>query len=173
MLGHPVTGRSVAVVPFEPRFQDDVLELIVSIQREEFGIDITAAQQPDLRSIPGFYQTGLGNFWVAQGGGRVVGTISLLDIGNRQAALRKMFVDRDFRGASPGTAAHLLDTLLAWAETRGIREIYLGTTEKFLAAHRFYAKHGFEEIAKSALPPAFPIMEVDTRFFRRRIEPAR
>jgi N-acetylglutamate synthase-like GNAT family acetyltransferase len=156
------------VTPFQPSFESDVLRLIVSIQRDEFGIGITAEQQPDLRDIPGFYQVRAGNFWVARAGGRVVGTISLLDIGNRQGALRKMFVHRDFRGPEHGTAKRLLDTLLAWAEAKDVREIFLGTTEKFLAAHRFYAKHGFLELERSALPPAFPIMAVDTRFFWRR-----
>jgi N-acetylglutamate synthase-like GNAT family acetyltransferase len=109
-----------------------------------------------------------GNFWIARVGERVVGTISLLDIGNRQGALRKMFVHRDFRGPEHGTAKRLLDVLLAWADAKEVREIFLGTTEKFLAAHRFYAKHGFLELERSALPPAFPIMAVDTRFFGRR-----
>ncbi|HVN38503.1 MAG TPA: GNAT family N-acetyltransferase, partial [Myxococcota bacterium] len=42
-------------------------------------------------------------------------------------------------------------------------------TSKFLAAHRFYAKNGFREIAKSDLPPSFPVMAVDDRFFHRRL----
>ena len=50
-----------------------------------------------------------------------------------------------------------------------MKEVFLGTTARFLAAHRFYAKHGFGEIAVAELPDAFPIMEVDTRFFYRRI----
>lgn len=156
------------VIPFQPSFQDDVSRLIVAIQRDEFEIEITAEQQPDLRDIPGFYQVRNGNFWVAREAGRIVGTISLLDIGNLQGALRKMFVQREFRGPESGTAKRLLDVLLAWADEKGVREIFLGTTAKFLAAHRFYAKHGFREIAQSALPPAFPIMAVDTLFFQRR-----
>jgi len=157
------------VVPFRPEFTSGVLDLIVGIQREEFSLDITAEQQPDLNDIPGFYQVRGGNFWVALASGRVVGTIALLDIGERQGALRKMFVHRDFRGPGAGTAQRLLGELLAWARSAGIREIFLGTTAKFLAAHRFYAKNGFSEIAQSALPPAFPIMAVDTRFFHRAV----
>ncbi len=37
-----------------------------------------------------FDQTGKGNFWVALYDDKVVGTISFLDIGNHQVALRKM-----------------------------------------------------------------------------------
>lgn len=157
------------VVPFSRELEDSVALLILEIQQREFGIPIRAEDQPDLRQIPGFYQVGNGNFWVARSGARVVGTIALLDLGSAQCALRKMFVHRDFRGELSGTARRLLDTLLDWCETRALREIYLGTTEHFHAAHRFYAKHGFDEIARSELPRAFPIMQVDTKFFRRRL----
>lgn len=164
------TGSSMKIVPFQPAFGDDVVNLIVSIQRDEFGIDITAAQQPDLRDIPGYYQVGSGNFWIAVADGRVAGTIALLDIGNRQGALRKMFVKREFRGPGPGTAIRLLQTLLEWAGRHAVRELFLGTTAQFLAAHRFYEKHGFSEIDRSALPAAFPVMRVDTKFFRRAVD---
>jgi hypothetical protein len=48
-----------------------------------------------------------------------------------------------------------------------VKEIYLGTTEKFLAAHRFYERNGFQQIAPSELPLKFPKMALDTRFYRR------
>ena len=157
------------VAPFLPGLEGQVIDLIVDIQRNEFGILITAAQQPDLAGIPSFYQVRNGNFWVAQSGTRVVGTVALLDIGAQQGALRKMFVHRDFRG-SAGTAKRLLDALLRWAHERGVREIFLGTTEHFHAAHRFYEKSGFREIAKPELPASFPVMEVDTKFYRLRTD---
>jgi GNAT superfamily N-acetyltransferase len=157
------------IVPFRAGFEDQVVSLIVGIQRDEFGIEITAEQQPDLSDIPAFYQVGSGNFWLAIESGRVVGTIALLDIGNRQTALRKMFVHPDFRGREAGTAQSLLATLLEHARERAVREILLGTTARFLAAHRFYEKNGFAEIAQSALPPAFPVMAVDVKFYARRV----
>lgn len=164
-----MNGEAVYVVSFTPAFESEVVDLIVGIQREEFGIAISAEQQPDLRSIPGFYQTGAGNFWIALADDRVVGTIALLDIGSRQAALRKMFVHADFRGSARGVAQQLLRTLIDQARSNRIREIFLGTTPFFQAAHRFYEKHGFAEIPKTALPASFPIMEVDTRFYALRI----
>ena len=45
-------------------------------------------------------------------------------------------------------------------------EIYLGTTDKFLAAHRFYEKNGFKRIQPELLPTQFPKMKVDSRFYR-------
>ena len=160
------------VVPFRAEFQSQVVDLILEIQRDEFGMEISAQQQPDLRQIPTIYQVHSGNFWVALFGANVVGTISLLDIGSSQGALRKMFVHREFRGRAIGTATRLLDTLITWSAVRSIEEIFLGTTPHFLAAHRFYERNGFCEIAKSSLPPAFPIMEVDRKFYHRRLEAA-
>jgi GNAT superfamily N-acetyltransferase len=159
-------ATTISVSPFTSADRDGVAKLIVGIQRGEFGIAITYDDQPDLKDIPGFYQTGNGNFWVARGGANIVGTISLKDIGNAQVALRKMFVDAAHRGRAHGVAQRLLDTSIAWARQRSVRDIFLGTTAKFLAAHRFYERNGFAEIDPSALPTAFPRMAVDTKFYR-------
>ena len=145
-----------------------VIDVIVPIQREEFGIAITADDQPDLRAIESFYQVGLGDFLVADVDGRVVGTIGLKDIGSGRGALRKMFVAAPYRGRGHGVAQTLLQRLLDDARMRGVREIFLGTTDKFLAAHRFYEKNGFQQIDPEMLPPEFPRMAVDTRFYRLR-----
>lgn len=144
--------------------------LIVGIQRDEFGFDIDLARQPDLSNIPQFYQSGRGNFWVALDGDKVVGTIALKDIGERLVALRKMFVAADYRGAEWGVAAKLLDAAVHWAKQHAVLSIFLGTTEKFRAAHRFYEKNGFTLIEKTALPESFLFMPVDTRFYRLNFE---
>ena len=117
--------------------------------------------------IRAFYQQGHGNFWVAEAGGAVVGSIGLRDIGGGMGALRKMFVAQAWRGRTHGVAQGLLDALLQWATVQQLAQIYLGTTAQFLAAHRFYEKNGFTELARADLPPAFPVMAVDTRFYVR------
>jgi N-acetylglutamate synthase-like GNAT family acetyltransferase len=155
----------VRIVPFSPEHADGVVSLILPIQQHEFEIPITLEAQPDLRDIPGFYQHGQGNFWVALDGDSVVGTVALLDIGHDQGALRKMFVASSHRGAHHGVAAALLHVLLTWCRARDIRAVFLGTTARFLAAHRFYEKNGFREISREALPPSFPVMVVDTKFY--------
>lgn len=90
--------------------------------------------------------------------------MALLDIGNQQGALRKMFVHANCRGAGHGVSARLLDTLLDWCREQGVKEVYLGTTEKFRAAHRFYERNAFQQIAADELPPSFVKMAVDSRF---------
>lgn len=160
---------AVEIRTFAEGDREGVLKVILPIQREEFGIAITADDQPDLAAIPEFYQSGTGEFWVAMLDGQIVGTVGLKDIGNNQAALRKMFVAEAVRGREHGVAARLLEALLGHARHEGITEIFLGTTDKFLSAHRFYEKNGFAEIGHSALPAAFPVMAVDSKFYRRRV----
>ena len=155
----------ITIRTFTSEHRKAVGELISRIQREEFEVPITLEQQPDLAAIQDFYQRGNGNFWIALSNQCVVGTVSLLDIGNSQVALRKMFVHPEFRGSRFGTAQNLLEAAFDWCRTQGVSEIYLGTTAAFLAAHRFYDKNGFIEIPKSDLPANFPVMAVDTKFY--------
>lgn len=156
----------IAIRPYSAEYSDAVASLILHIQQEEFQIPVTISDQPDLRDIPNFYQARLGNFWIALDDGIVVGTIGLLDIGAGQGALRKMFVASSHRGPRFAIARHLLEHLLAWAGAHGCTDVFLGTTAKFLAAHRFYEKNGFCEIAMAQLPASFPVMKVDTKFYR-------
>ncbi|MDQ7835202.1 MAG: GNAT family N-acetyltransferase [Humidesulfovibrio sp.] len=170
-------ARALAISAYADADRQGMLDLICTIQRNEFALPITAADQPDLLDAPGFYRRGCGDFWVARAGGEVVGSIALLDIGNGQGALRKMFVRRDWRrgySSAPelggaGVAFSLLHTLLKHAAASGLRDIFLGTTTRFQAAHRFYEKNGFERIDKIALPESFPVMAVDSVFYWKRL----
>lgn len=155
------------ISPYDIQHNQQCIDLILGIQIEEFGIPISLADQPDLENIENFYQQGNGNFWIALSGDEVVGTIALIDIGNAQVALRKMFVAESFRGSDLGIAKALLDTATAWCIQKQVQAIFLGTTSAYLAAHRFYEKHSFTLIDKTQLPKQFPLMSVDSKFYRR------
>ncbi|KHF38213.1 GNAT family N-acetyltransferase [Halalkalibacter okhensis] len=159
-------NNSPIVQEYSYENQAQVIELILQIQQQEYKIPITKEEQPDLYTIEEHYQTGSGNFWVALYDENVVGTISLLDIGNNQVALRKMFVNKDYRGPSYKTASLLLDTAIKWAKERPVKAVFLGTTPQFLAAHRFYEKNGFISIDLNDLPENFPVLQVDKKFYK-------
>lgn len=165
--GQVFMDNKVIIKFYQDTYREQIAELIVNIQRNEYQIPISQEDQPDLANIREFYQRGNGNFWVALHGDKVVGTIALLDIGNKQTALRKMFVASDYRGKTYRTAQLLLQEALQWAEEHQIRQIYLGTTEQFKAAHRFYEKNEFVPVTMDQLPEKFPVMQVDTRFYCR------
>ena len=133
-----------SIVPFTKGFEQQVIDLIVGIQSGEFGVKITAEDQPDLKDIATFYQWGNGNFWIALNDNQVHGTVSLTDIGNQQVGLRKMFVKQGYRGKPHNIGQKLLDTALKWCFDKNIKHIFLGTVPHYFAAHRFYEKNGFE-----------------------------
>ncbi len=162
----PGVPPSVVIRPFQPADARPVQRLVLGIQREEFGVPITLEEQPDLVDVPAVYRKGLGGFWVAADGGEVVGTVGLLDLRHGHGALRKMFVAPSHRGAARGVAGALLRTCLRWAAEAGMSEVYLGTTDSFRAAHRFYEKSGFAEVPADRLPAHFPRMRLDTKFYR-------
>ena len=162
--------NDVEIQEYVTNHQEELIQMILTIQQREFSIAITRDDQPDLTSIPQYYQQGIGNFWVALHGTTVVGSVGLIDIGNQQVALRKMFVNAQFRGPQYAVAKSLLAVVLEWATQKGIQTIFLGTTDIFLAAHRFYEKQGFEKVVRSDLPPAFPVMRVDTVFYRLQLK---
>jgi putative acetyltransferase len=152
---------------YQDSHKEQISALIINIQRGEFNVPITLADQPDLGNIPSFYQVKNGDFWVAENDlGEVVGTIALIDIGGNEGAIRKMFVHKDFRGKTHGVAQALFNTLFNKAKEVGMNGLYLGTIIRLAAAIRFYERNGFTPIEKQDLPPNFPLMPVDTHFFQ-------
>lgn len=160
---------NIQVEKYAGKYNDQIVDLILGIQTKEFEIPISLKDQPDLLTIESFYQRGAGNFWLAREGDRVVGTVALIDIGKGQGALRKMFVAKEYRGKERGVAQRLLEELISWARENAVREILLGTTGKYFAAHRFYEKNGFVELSRAELPSNFPVMAVDTKFYRTQV----
>jgi GNAT superfamily N-acetyltransferase len=162
-------STSILILPFQNPDRQGLAELVLPIQQAEFGIRITLDEQPDLLDPQAFFQRGNGNLWLAKAeakaGDEIVGSIGLLDIGNGQTALRKMFVKAAYRGAQFGVASRLLSTLIAHCRTNAVAQIYLGTTSAYLAAHRFYEKNGFVELARADLPASFPQVSVDSKFY--------
>lgn len=161
-----ITVNSIVVKPFQSHHQESVEALVLPIQQIEFGVNITREEQPDLMYIGDTFLSGGGNFWVALDGERVVGCVGLVNMGHAQVALKKMFVAREYRGKATGVAQSLMDTAVQWCKGAGIRQIFLGTVEQLHAAHRFYEKNAFVQVAKPDLPATFPLVFVDTKFYR-------
>ncbi len=52
---------SIKISTYHPQYQAQVVDLILKIQQQEFGVSITLEEQPDLLKISDFYQQG--NFY--------------------------------------------------------------------------------------------------------------
>lgn len=163
-------SEKVVITEYQEKSKEEIITLILDIQQKEYNLPISRKDQPDLENIPMYYQKGGGNFWIAVYGSEIIGTIALIDIDEKNMVMRKMFVEKKWRGGKSNTAKNLLDTALKWARDNNKASIYLGTTDKFLAAHRFYEKNGFARIQKTDLPESFPLMAVDNHFYKLEIK---
>jgi GNAT superfamily N-acetyltransferase len=163
--------ETLHIVEYRHEYQAQIEQLILPIQRLEFCVPITREEQPDLMHIQDTFQEGAGNFWVAIWNDEVVGTIGVVDIGEHQVALKKMFVRSDYRGKDKGVAASLINTAREWCQSNQIEIILLGTVDQMKAAQRFYEKNGFVQIDRTTLPDSFPVVPVDTKFYRLNLIP--
>ncbi len=151
-------------------YSNQIVDLIIPIQQLEFGVPITLADQPDLMDIEKNYHATGGNFWAALHEGKVVGTIALIAIGEGKGVIRKMFVNKDFRGKEFGIAQDLLNELIHYSNSARITDLYLGTVDILKAAIRFYERNGFVAIEKNKLPVTFPVMSADNVFYHLEIK---
>ncbi|MBO6183915.1 MAG: GNAT family N-acetyltransferase [Chryseobacterium sp.] len=145
-------------------YSKEIIDLILNIQQKEFNVPITIEDQPDLMQIEDFYFANGGSFWGAFINGELVGTIALVKFDEKAAAIRKMFVKKEFRGKEHSIAQKLLEILIAYCKKNRIDEVYLGTVSILQAALRFYERNHFTIIEKELLPSKFPLMSADNVF---------
>ncbi|MEI3790991.1 MULTISPECIES: GNAT family N-acetyltransferase [unclassified Chryseobacterium] len=146
-------------------YSDQLIDLILTIQQKEFNVPITIEDQPDLKQIESFYMEPGGNFWGAFVEGELVGSIALVKYDEREGAVRKMFVKKEFRGKELNIAQELLEVLISYCRENGIDAIYLGTVNVLKAAMRFYERNHFLQVEKENLPNRFPLMSADNVFY--------
>ena len=72
---------SVEIHYYSEDYADDLINMVIGIQRDEFGFPVTLEQQPDLIDVIGHYSSGQGGFWIALDNKKLVGSIGLLDLG--------------------------------------------------------------------------------------------
>jgi len=136
----------VKIETYSNEHKEEVIKLISGILEEEYGSK--DKNRPDLENIPDVYQKDNGNFWVALNSEKLIGTVAIIDCGEKRGLLKRMYVDKEFRGK--GAAAKLLETLLEFAKSKEYKQIFLETVKSQPAPNKFYTKNGFKEI--KALP---------------------
>lgn len=153
----------VKICSYSEQYKDEVIRLILKIQREEFGLAIGIKEQYDLLDITSHYLE-KGHFWLAlDDENKLAGTIALVKLDNGASALKKMFVRNDLRRF--GLGRQLMETCLTYCQGINITSIYLGTVSSLLQAQKFYQNMGFQEIGKGELPYDFPILDLDNVFY--------
>ena len=77
---------------YDDRYKEEVINLILHVQNVEYGVGISAEEQPDILDIQSNYINDGGNFWVAlNDNGEVVGSIGLQKENERGCRIKEIF----------------------------------------------------------------------------------
>lgn len=122
---------------------DKIIDLVKSILTEfHFNFDSESSEK-DLLDIEKIYINTGGTFIVIENSRNdIIGTIALLRLDSKNCKLRKMYVDRNFRGL--GLGDRLMTQALAKATELNFKTVYLETVHSMKAAISLYRKYGFE-----------------------------
>jgi uncharacterized protein (DUF302 family)/GNAT superfamily N-acetyltransferase len=167
-IGTEPSSWATRIHPYHGGRDQEVAALVLGIQDDEAGLNLTIDDQPDLLDIAGAYREG--GFWVAvDTNERIVGTIGLLHYG-RTGVLKKLFVAAPYRGQG-GPAEALLATLLDHARRLGLTDIVLDTPAVAARSHAFYERHGFRPGTAEDLPLGYNYPDRQSRVFRLQLVP--
>ncbi|MFD2521730.1 GNAT family N-acetyltransferase [Emticicia soli] len=160
--------NTIEIKIFEEKYQQQVEDMVLSIQNGEFNLGLTAQRQPDLHNLKAFYNDKGNWLWTATNkNDEVVGTIGLEKLNDEQAVLRKMFIKKEYRGKTLGLATKLFEILIEEAKKQQFKEILLDTPLVTHAAHRFYERNGFEQISSDLVPDNYILPKgIDLKIYR-------
>lgn len=97
----------ISIVPFEERYTQDVIDLVLHFQNDGTRPMVTVDDQPDLRNIVDSYMHAGGNFWIAVENDRLIGSIGIMPCNQDIAILKKFFV---YEGGAKSMNTRLLIT---------------------------------------------------------------
>ncbi len=117
----------------------------------------------DAMRLPGPYVAPLGAIWLAESNDGTIGCVALRPLPGSIGEVKRMYVDRAWRGRGVGRA--LLETLIAHARTLGYHHLRLGTLSEMAAARSLYASLGFAPIERYRADEM-----VDTEFYELELE---
>ena len=91
------------------------------------------------------FQAGREQCWVAEQGGRMLGSVFLVADGPETCRLRLLYVEAEARGL--GIGRELVDECIGFARAAGYRELILWTHTVLTSARKIYAAAGFEIVS--------------------------
>jgi len=112
-----------------------------------FGSEFEAAVLTRLNDLQQALQHSLARVWLARAGTARIGSLGLiLSPDGETARLHLFLVEPAFRGRAIGH--RLLDIAIAYARSRGARQLVVSTYTRHKAACALYARHGFTCVAR-------------------------
>ena len=148
VMPQPVTFRRYQAADY-----DSVASLWTRVNRELAPVGMEKLfEQYILMTINGelkqllevFSEAKRNAFWVVESANEIVGSFGIESHGTDNTELRRMYLDRGYRGL--GIAQRMLDCAQAEARALGFTKMIVSTAQIQKAADRFYRKSGFRQI---------------------------
>lgn len=122
-----------------------IVELVKEILQEFNFVYSPESSEKDLFDIENTYTSNGGTFEIIENSnGQIIATVALLKINQETVKLRKMYVDKSYRGCGFGRI--MLDRMILTAKELNFNEIILETAHNMKAAIHLYEKYGFQKI---------------------------
>lgn len=121
---------------------EGLIELITTVFAEYPGCRLDVdGEMPELRKPATSARDGDGRWWVAELGGRVAGSISVVPGEANDMELKRLYVAATARRR--GLGGHLVRLAESEAAYRNAKRIVLWTDTRFEDAHRLYERLGY------------------------------
>ncbi len=137
---------NVTVEKFSPEEQAQTRSFILRLWKEFKFIYIKKLDY-DLDDIQSFYVETGGIFYVLKDGNKVIGTIAVINKGNHIAELKRLYIDKPYRGN--GYGSKLVDEAIEFCNDNEFIKIEFETDKIFKKAHLLYKKRGFKIIKEN------------------------
>ena len=111
---------------------------------KDFGFEYLEEYDSDLEDPKKHYIDKGGMFFVLKDDEKIIGTVAIVNKGNKVAELKRLYVDKEYQGK--GFGSKLLDTAIAYCKEKGFTKLEFETNKKFTKAHLLYQKRGFKTI---------------------------
>ncbi len=133
---------NVEIIPFEDRYLKDFVGLNVEWLDHYFVVE------DEDRELMGQARERIidtdGQIFFARINEQIVGTVAMIDRGEKGYELAKMAVTPNFQGLKIGQK--LLDACLDFGREKGLARIYLESNTVMVPAINLYRKNGFKEM---------------------------
>ena len=142
--------QPVIIRPYKDTDHSQVVDLFVRINRELAPLEMRARFEQYIQTSINeelsqlceiFSETKRNAFWVVETGAEIIGMFGIESCSNDSTELRRMYLDRRFRGR--GIAQRMLQRAEARARELGFAKMILSTAEVQKAAITFYRKRGY------------------------------
>ena len=147
---YPQGGKVIKIRQISQQDNNEVKNLISKIMEDEFIESALSYTTDDLDNTCDHYNGKHEVFYLAEGGGRIVGTVGIKNDGAHNALLRRLFLKKEFRGKGYGSklVIHALD----FCRKAGYKKVLFRGTNSMAAAYKTCLKNGFLEKDILVLP---------------------